>query len=100
MMQSMKVGLALEEILTFLISHGIETENEEYIDIRVCKLDDQVMMRFRYLNAGIDPVMYYRENIGNREMAEELLGLKMIVKSARHADFRQTLGASNLLLIF
>ncbi len=100
MKRSMRVSLALEEILTFLLAHCIGKEKTSYIDIRVCRMDEEVMVRFRYIGEIFDPVTFYDQNKQNEEMEEELLGLKMIFKSAALTRFSQTLGANNLLLIF
>ena len=100
MKRSMKVSLAIEEILVFLINNCVGTENEKYIDLRVCKLDEEIMLRFRYTGILFDPVKFYADNINNEELKDELLGIKMILKTASLAQFKQTLGANNLLLIF
>lgn len=100
MKRTMRVSLAIEEILTFLLAHCIGKEKTNYIDVRVCRLEKEVMIRFRYVGKIFDPISFYQENEGNEEMEEELLGLKMMIKSASLIDFRQTMGANNLMLIF
>lgn len=100
MKRCMRVSLAIEELLTFLIGNCFKTDQEKYIDVRVCKLGEEVMLRFRYIGEIFDPVTFYNNNSDNLEMSEDLLGLKMIFKSAALVDFRQTLGANNLLLMF
>lgn len=100
MRRSMKISLAIEEILTFLNSHCVDNDKNSFTDIRVVKLEDEVMIRFRYVGKIFDPTEYYHRNEENEEMKEELLGIKMIVKSASLVHFSQLLGANNLMLIF
>jgi len=100
MRRSMQVSLAIEELLTFLIGNCFGEDQTKYVDVRVCKLNDEVMVRFRYVGEVFDPVSFYKENSDNEEMSEELLGLKMIFKSARLAHFWQVLGANNLVMMF
>lgn len=100
MRRCMRVSLAIEELLTFLIGNCFGADQMKYIDVRVCKLGEEVMVRFRYVGEVFDPVTFYADNSENLEMSEELLGLKMIFKSARLVDFRQILGANNLLIMF
>lgn len=98
--QSTKVGLAVEEILTVLISRCLSTDKESYVDIRVRKLEENVMMRFRYTGTIFDPVQYYETHKDKDEMMDELLGLKLIINSSLLIDFRQTFGANNLMIHF
>ncbi|MCQ2455146.1 MAG: hypothetical protein MJ090_03275 [Clostridia bacterium] len=100
MKQTMKLSLAIEEILVFLINRCVGTETEKYIDLRVCKLGNEVMLRFRYTGNLFDPIKFYSDNSDNDELKDELLGIKMILKTASLTEFKQTLGANNLLLIF
>ncbi len=99
MRRSYKVGMALEEILTFLINHCVDKDKESFTDIRVVRLDEEVMLRFRYVGKIYDPMAYYNSKEGEQD-SEELLGLKMVEKSATLIDFKQTLGANNLLIMF
>jgi len=100
MKRAMKVSLALEEILTFLTAHCLSDDSVNYVSVRVCKLDEEVMVRFRYVGKIFDPMDYYNNNQENEELAEELLGLKMMTNSASLIEFRQTLGTNNLMMVF
>ena len=100
MKKAMKVSLAIEEILTFLISHCLGEDTENYIDVRVSRLENEVMVRFRYVGKIYDPMAVYENNEKNEEMEDELLGLKIIARSAQLFRFQQTLGSNNLMIIF
>lgn len=100
MKRCMKVSLAIEELLAFLAQNCFEESENVYIDVRVCKFEEEVMLRFRYVGKIFDPVNFYEENSDNLDMSEDLLGLKMIFKSATLTRFSQTLGANNLMIMF
>jgi len=100
MRRSMRVSLAIEELLTFLNANCLSQDEKSYTDVRVCKLDDEVMVRFRYVGKSYDPVAYYKSNEFNKELEEELLGIKMITKSASLVKYSKTLGANNLMFVF
>ena len=97
---SMRISLAIEEILTFLNGHCLTDAPDSYTDVRVCRIDEEIMIRFRYVGKIYDPMSYYQNNEFNEELQEELLGLKMMMKAATLVDFRQTLGTNNLALFF
>ncbi len=101
MRRTMRVSLALEEILTFLNAYCFD-ENEEntFTDVRVCKINNELLVRFRYVGKIYDLVSVYRENQNNEEMEDALLGLKLISKSASMFYYRQTLGVNTLTVIF
>ena len=98
--KSMLVSLAVEELLTVIITKCMDGVEDRFIDIRVRRMDDEVMMRIRNTGHIFDPVQYYEENKGNADMANELLGLKMIITAARLIEFRTTFGVNNLLVTF
>lgn len=100
MKRCMKVCMAIEELISFLSANCFGTDQKKYIDVRVCKIDEEVMLRFRYIGKIFDPINFYEENSDNLDMSEDLLGLKMIFKSATLSDFRQTLGTNNLIIMF
>ncbi len=98
--RSMRAGNAIEEILTVLIKYCLGSDKENYVDVRLCKLENEVLLRFRYIGKIFDPVEFLHENSGNEDMETELLGITMIEKTAKHIDFKQTLGSNTLVLIF
>ncbi len=99
--RTMRVSLALEEILVFLNTYGFEQGAEDtFTDVRVCKLDGEVLVRFRYVGKIYDLVSVYNENRGNEAMEDALLGLKLISKSSSMFYYKQTLGVNTLTVIF
>ena len=98
--KSMLVSLAVEEILTVIITKCMDGDESRFIDIRVRRMDDEVMMRIRNTGRIFDPVRYYEDNKNDEAMADELLGLKMIITAAQLIEFRTTFGVNNLLVTF
>lgn len=98
--RSMKAGLAIEEILTFLLNHCLGEDKENYVAVLVCLQDGGVLIRFRYVGQAFNPLDYYRNNEDSEELAEELLGLKLLTKSASSIAYQQVLGTNNLSLTF
>ena len=100
MKAALKVSLAIEEMLTIIITKCMEREKNSYIDLRVKKMDDGVMLRIRNTGLIFDPVQYYEENKEDEMLADELLGLKLIIGSSRNIEFHKTFGVNNLLIQF
>ncbi len=100
MRSSMRAGNAIEEILMVLIKYCLGTDKENYIDVRVCKLEDEVLLRFRYIGKIFDPVAFLHENEDNEDMQEELLGITMVEKTAKLINFSQTFGVNTLVIVF
>lgn len=98
--KTMRVSLALEEMLTVIVSACMDTQKEQYIDIRIKKLGEDVLLRIRNGGKIFDPLHYYEENQDDEAMADRLLGIKMIVKSAQEITFQQTFGTNNLMIRF
>lgn len=97
---AMKVSLAIEEILTVIIMKCMDADKISYIDIRLQKQDDRVMLRVRNAGHIFNPIQYYEENKEKEALADELLGLKIVLGSCQSIDFRKTFGVNNLLIVF
>ena len=98
--RQMKVSLAIEEILTFLLKYCLGEDRENYVAVRICLVGKEVTIRFRFVGNLFNPLDFYKENEENAELAEDLLGIKMMIRSAKSIDYRKTLGANNLTLVF
>ncbi len=98
--KTMQVSLAIEEMLTVIISYCMDGRKEQFIDIRIVKMGEDVLLRIRNSGKIFDPVRFYEENRDNLEMAEQVLGIQMIVGTAKQIEFRETFGTNNLLITF
>lgn len=98
--KTMQVSLALEEMLTVIITYCMDPKKKQFIDIRILCLEEDVLLRIRNTGRIFDPVRYYEENKDNEDMAESVLGIKMIAGSAKEITFHETFGTNNLLIRF
>ncbi len=98
--KTMQVSLAIEEMLTVIITYCMDREKEQFIDIRIVKTGEDVLLRIRNSGKIFDPVSFYEENRECEEMADQVLGIKMIAGTAKKIEFRETFGMNNLLIQF
>lgn len=100
MRKTMQLSLALEEMLTIIISACMDATKEQFIDIRIKKIRNDIMLRIRNTGKIFDPVKYYEENKDDEEMADQLLGIRIIAGSAKEIQFHETFGTNNLMIRF
>ncbi len=98
--RTMKTSLLIEEVLQIIIEKSLNDGKSHSIDIRVKKLEEEVMFRIRNSGKIFNILEYYEENKDNEELMEDLLGLKIVLETASFTDFKTTFGANNLLIIF
>ncbi len=98
--KTMQVSLAIEEMLTVIITYCMDHQKEQFIDIRIMKTGEDVLIRIRNAGKIFDPVRFYEENRENEEMADRVLGIKMIAGTAKSIEFRETFGMNHLMIQF
>lgn len=98
--KTMQVSLAIEEMLTVIISYCMDGRREQFIDIRIVKMGEDVLLRIRNSGKIFDPLRFYEENRDNEELTEQVLGIKMIAGTAKNIEFRETFGTNNLMIMF
>ncbi len=99
--KTMQVSLAIEEMLTVIVTYCIPKEHLEMsIDIRIMRTGEDVLLCIRNSGKIFDPVRFYEENRENEEMEDEVLGIKMIVGTAKDIQFRETFGMNHLVILF
>lgn len=98
--KTMQVSLAIEEMLTVIITYCMDDKKEQFIDIRIMKIGEDVLLRIRNAGKIFDPLRFYEENRDNEELADRVLGIKMIAGTAKSIEFRETFGMNNLLIQF
>lgn len=59
-----------------------------------------VLLRIRNTGRIFDPVRFYEENKDREDMADSVLGIKMIAGTAKQIEFHDTFGTNNLLIRF
>ncbi len=100
MKTTMRVSLALEEMLTVIINYCMDRDRKLCIDIRIVRVEDGVLLRIRNTGKLFDPVRFYEENRDREDMADSVLGIKMIAGTAKEIEFHDTFGTNNLLIRF
>lgn len=98
--QSMRVSLALEELLSVILQYCLHGGRRSYVDIRIFVAEGDAYLRFRWAGRIFDPLRWYEDNRSDPEMAESTLGVKLIAGQAKDISFRETFGANNLLVRF
>lgn len=96
--KTMQVSLALEEMLTVIIQYCMGTKKGQFIDIRIMKMGTDVLLRIRNSGKIFDPVRFYEEHKDTAAMADQILGIKMIIGTAKNIEFRETFGMNNLMI--
>lgn len=96
--KTMQVSLALEEMLTVIIQYCMGDKKGQFIDIRIVKMGEDVLLRIRNSGKIFDPVRFYEENKDCDTMADQILGIKMITGTAKNIEFRETFGMNNLMI--
>lgn len=97
---AMMLSLSVEEMLVCICEHCFE-DGEQPIEVRVFILEDMVILRIRNNGRIFDPVGYYEQRTAaaNGELlADDSLGIGMIVKKADSVVFSRTFGANNLTI--
>lgn len=86
--QTMKISLALEEIMT-LISAKNESAATAGFDLRVYSLQGVIGIRIRYGGNGFNPLSYADDD-------EEYLGIRLIEGMCEQALYQRTFGANTV----
>ncbi len=96
----MMLSLSVEEMLVCICEHCFE-KGEQPIDVRVFILEDMVILRIRNNGIIFDPVSYYEERTRQADgelLADDSLGIGMIIKKADLVTFSRTFGVNNLTI--
>ena len=92
---TMKVSMAIEEILMVMKESCYEGKPEESFDIRVFALDQDIGMRIRCMGKHYNPLEALDDSTD-----EKILGVRIINELAELVSYRSVLGANTLLLMF
>lgn len=99
---AMMLSLSLEEMLVIIFDHCFEENEMQYVDIRIFVMPGTVVLRMRNGGKIFDPVLYYekkKEQAGNGVLADDSLGIRLIVKKAEQVSFNRTFGVNNLTIV-
>lgn len=87
--KSMALSLSIEEILMIIAEKSLNFNGN--IDLRVFKMNDDVILRFRSSGKYYNP---FEEN----DDSLDYLGVRMIEKMANRIDYQSTLGINTLII--
>ncbi|HAE52290.1 MAG TPA: hypothetical protein DCG30_03445 [Ruminococcus sp.] len=92
----MLISLCIEEMSNNIVKHGFKGRKDHNIDIKVMIRDGSPTLRIRDNCAKFDPVKYVK--MQNEEDAVAHIGLRMVMKLVKEANYVNSLGLNNLTL--
>ena len=92
------IALCIEEMSNNIVAHGFKGRKEHSIDIRVMIKNGEPVLRFRDNCANFDPVKYMELHKEDDPTAH--IGIRMVMKIVKQANYVNSLGLNNLTLTF
>ncbi len=92
--QSMRLGLAIEEILTLMTDECFENTQNKTFDLRAFHLDQSTGIRIRCLGKQFNP---FAKNYDLPQ--DQSLGIELIQSIANNIEYQHILGANCIVLI-
>jgi anti-sigma regulatory factor (Ser/Thr protein kinase)/O-antigen/teichoic acid export membrane protein len=96
--KTMRISLAIEEIIMMINQYSLKEGDTEYTDVRLMIIGERIVMRIRNLGKYFNPVAYYYDNKDTEEGRERTLGIAMILRMAQKTEYQETFGVNNLLI--
>ncbi len=94
---SLLVSLCVEEITNNIVTHGFRKDRrDESVDIRIIFKDSEKVIRIRDNCIGFDPVEYLKLHETDDPAAH--IGIRMVMKMVKKANYVNSLGLNNLTL--
>ena len=93
------IGLCIEELSNNIIEHGFSHDRRQHsIDIRIALTKEGAVLRFRDNCFNFDPVQYMEMHLEGEEDNVSHIGLRMVMKLTKSANYINSLGLNNLTL--
>lgn len=92
--QTMRVSLALEEMLT--LAAAVNAPREILFDIRVFAVQEEIGIRIRYNGKTYNPLAAERETGDGDEL---YMGMRMLQKMVELVEYQNTFGVNTLLIL-
>lgn len=93
---SNSIALSIEEMSNNIVSHGFTGKKDHSIDVRVMIKDTSPVLRIRDNCANFDPVKYLELHSDDDPAAH--IGIRMVMKLVKDANYVNSLGLNNLTL--
>ena len=96
---SMMIALCIEEMANNIVEHGFTKDNktDHSIDIRLLYKDGRKVIRIRDNCVNFDPIHYLE--LHNDEDPTVHIGIRMVMKMVKEANYVNSLGLNNLTLV-
>lgn len=92
----MMIGLCIEEMSNNIVMHGFKGRKDHSIDIRLMIKDGRTVLRIRDNCANFDPVKYL--DLHKNDDPSSHIGIRMVMKLVKNANYVYSLGLNNLTL--
>ena len=97
--ESTLIGLCIEETAINIVTHGFCADRKKHhIDVRLVLEEDARVIRIRDDCVHFDPVHYLKLHESDDPTAH--VGIRMVMKTAKEANYLNSLGWNNLTLVF
>ncbi len=94
----MFISLCIEEMAANIVEHGFEKDNKEHsIDIRLVFREDKKVIRIRDNCVNFDPINYLELHKTDEDPTAHI-GIRMVMKMVKSANYVNSLGLNNLTL--
>ena len=90
------IGLCVEEMANNIVTHGFDGKKSHSIDIRVMIKNSAPVLRIRDNCRNFDPVKYMELHSTDDPVAH--IGIRMVMKLTKDANYVNSLGLNNLTL--
>jgi anti-sigma regulatory factor (Ser/Thr protein kinase) len=93
---SSMIALCIEEMANNIVTHGFDGKKSHSIDIRVMIKNSAPVLRIRDNCRNFDPVKYMELHSTDDPVAH--IGIRMVMKLTKEANYVNSLGLNNLTL--
>ena len=95
--QSNLIALCIEEMSDNIVRHGFTKDKKRHsVEVRLVFRGDRRLIRFRDNCVNFDPTKYLELHKSDDPTAH--IGIKMVMKSVKSANYVNSLGLNNLTL--
>ena len=95
---SMLISLCVDEMVNNIVTHGFKKERKDQsVDVRIFFKDGNRIIRIRDNCVNFDPVEYLKLHETDDPVAH--MGIRMVMKMVKNANYVNSLGLNNLTLV-
>ena len=92
------ISLCVEEMVNNIVTHGFKKERKDQcVEVRILFKDGSRIIRIRDNCVNFDPVNYLQLHASDDPAAH--IGIRMVMKMVKSADYVNSLGLNNLTLV-